>query len=480
MKPGAGLAFLLLIDVAGALYKQWIPNTNFENASNWDNLRAPCNGATIIFENRKKLSVLVQSMHSVTGMYIPWDGEFILASGAGFAAYTAGSASNPGCETESTSTFRDADSYQWLDPTLWHAASSTDDLESGNYLFSVHEESVPCRYDDVVFPADASFRVNIQSYSQAIELKSVSIMGQKFTRDEDFVHYMQSNTAKLQFHGQGSLKVTNAKCNDKTGCACGNSWERENICSALLQHSENVCPGVVCMNPLRPVGHCCDICGATVSLEYAPDFEIEKYRNRLVHTFLSLSRYAGVQMALSKVYKPQSLLGIIPRESVAEIQIVIIDNKTASETGTSAEQLASEIMSDVTNHGKSFGIVKGNMQIATGNNSGKSIESKALVVITASVTGVLCLLLLLVGVIIFLLMKRKTSLTRFWKKHCDLEPFEEAAEKGFENPMFDSPTNTTADVHGLYSGEDALKGICLKESGTYFINPLYDENECSI
>ncbi|XP_030070163.1 protein amnionless isoform X2 [Microcaecilia unicolor] len=477
MNPTVYLLFLLLINVAGAVYKQWIPNTNFENASNWDKNRVPCPGDTIIFENSKKLSVFVQSTHRTAGMYIPWDGEFILASGAGFAAYSTHSSSDPGCEIGSTTTFRDADSYQWLDPELWHAASSTDDLESGNYLFSVHEERVPCQYDDVIFPAGNSFRVNIQPSDQMIELKSISVMGQKFTRDADFARYMQSNTAKLQFHGQGSPKVTNTKCNDKTGCTCGNSGEHENICSALLQHSENVCPGVVCMHPLRPVGHCCDICGAIVSLQYSSDFEIEKYRNRLIFTFLSLAKYTGVQIAISKVYKPQSTLRIILQESVPEIQVVIIDNKTGSETGASAEQLASEIMTDVTNHGQSFGIVRGTMQIATGSNSSQSSGRKTVIDVTASVFGVLCLLL--VGTIIFLLKTRTTSFPRFWKRNCDLEPFGTTFDKGFDNPMFDTPEYTPADVPGLYSGEDALKGGIVKESGIYFINPLYDEDECN-
>nr|XP_033809179.1 protein amnionless isoform X3 [Geotrypetes seraphini] len=384
MNPNTYLLFLLLINVAGAAYKQWVPNTNFENASNWDKNRVPCVGGTIVFENDKKLSVLVQSMHSITEMYIPWDGEFILASGSGFAAYTTHSSSDPGCETGSITTFRDADSYQWLDPTLWHTASSIDDLESGNYLFSVHEESVPCQYDDVIFPTGNSFRVNIQSSNQMTELKSISLMGQKFTRDADFARYMQSNTAKQQFHGQGSLKVTNTKCSDQTGCSCGNSGDHENICSALLQHSENECPGVVCMYPLRPVGHCCDICG------------------------------------------------------------------------------------------ESFGIVRGKMQVATGINSSQSSGRRTVVNITASVFGVLCLLL--VGTTIFLL---KARIKRFWKRNSDLEPFGETFDKGFDNPMYDTPGYAPADVPGLYS-EDALRASTVKRSGIYFINPLFDEDECTI
>lgn len=60
----------------------------------------------------------------------------------------------------------------------------------------------------------------------------------------------------------------------------------------------------------------------------------------------------GVQMAISKVHKLKTFLGIIPRSSVSFIQIVLVDNRTASETGTHAEQVAKDIVSDIAEHGK--------------------------------------------------------------------------------------------------------------------------------
>lgn len=56
-------------------------------------------------------------------------------------------------------------------------------------------------------------------------------------------------------------------------------------------------------------------------------------------------------MAISKVHKPQSVLGIVPRGSVPVIQIVLIDDKTGSQTGMNAELLAEDIMRDIAEHG---------------------------------------------------------------------------------------------------------------------------------
>ncbi|XP_015283864.1 PREDICTED: protein amnionless-like, partial [Gekko japonicus] len=188
---------------------------------------------------------------------LPLNGEFIMAPGAGFAAFDGNY--EPGCETASEIKFTSSGGYQWYDPTLWHATVSLEDLERGKYMFSVDEERVPCQYDDVLFQPETSFWVNIES-SEQICLRSISIMGQKFTDNDTLAEYMKSRSAKLQFHGQGAFRLSNARCPDKSGCECGNAADRHRICAALLQNSGGQCPTPACKSPLKPTGHCCEIC----------------------------------------------------------------------------------------------------------------------------------------------------------------------------------------------------------------------------
>ncbi|KAM4690538.1 protein amnionless [Rhinophrynus dorsalis] len=464
-----------------AIYKQWIPNTNFENASNWNGQRVPCSQDKVVFENNKKVSVYVQSRHSLTDMYLPWDGELILAPGAGFSASSGDEAD---CEKGSTTTFNDADRYQWFDPTLWNSALSIDDLESGKSLFSVDSERVPCSYDDVIFSPETSFRVNIKATESEIYLKSIAVLGRRFTRNEEFSLYLQSNTGKLQFPSPDRLHVTDTKCVDRTGCECGNAQVLQEICSVLLEHSGNTCPDVECANPLQPIGHCCRICGAIISLEYTPDFDLDNYRSRLVHTFLSLAKYSGVKLAVSKVQKPQTFLGIIPRDSVQEIQIVILDDKNGTQTGSDAQQLAYDIISDIENHGKSFGIIKGKVLTATGSNTGAHQGQMAAGSISGIIIGViLCVSLL--GVTYFLYIAdaiRFPSLgaVMFWRKMYEQETESETGNKGFDNPIFETTVENPPGAQGLYTGEEALKGITLTQSGVHFANPLYDDSQCDV
>ncbi|KAM3850893.1 protein amnionless [Vipera latastei] len=331
-----------------AVYKQWIPNTNFENAANWDQNRVPCAKDAILFGSSKIVSIFVQASHSLTDMYLPLNGEFIMAPGAGFAAFDGNY--NPGCETASEITFKSTDNYEWYDPTIWHAANSLENLDLGKYIFLVDEERVPCQYDDVIFQPETSFRVNINS-EQVIQLKSISIMGQNFTSDSALTEYMQSSSARLQFHGQGTLRLSHTRCPDKSGCECGNSASHERICAALLQNSRNECPMVTCKDAIKPTGHCCEICGVILTLTYSADFDIEVYRDRIFYTFLNLPRNKGVQMAMSKMKKLQTPLRIVPRGLDSIIQIVLIDNKTGPYAGTHAEQLANDILKDIADHG---------------------------------------------------------------------------------------------------------------------------------
>lgn len=74
--------------------------------------------------------------------------------------------------------FADAEHHAWFNPTLWQAVSPTGELEPSGRIFSVDEERVPCRYDDIIFQPETSFRVNVDSSQRVIHLRSISLMGQ--------------------------------------------------------------------------------------------------------------------------------------------------------------------------------------------------------------------------------------------------------------------------------------------------------------
>ncbi|NXT19175.1 AMNLS protein, partial [Syrrhaptes paradoxus] len=464
---------LLLPAAAAATYKQWIPNTNFETASNWDKGRVPCASDVVLFEKNKVVSVFVRSPHVLTDMYLPLNGELVLASGAGFAAFDG--SWDPGCVSGETVRFADKH-HAWFDPTLWQAVSPSEELEPSGRIFSVDEERVPCRYDDVIFQPETSFRINIDSSQRVINVRSISLMGQEFSSSEAWAGYLRGPSAPLQFHGNGTLQVTGTGCSDKSGCSCGNAPDGHRICAALLRASGRQCPALTCQSPLQPLGHCCEVCGATISLDFTPYFDLQKYRDRLVQALLNQPKYAGVRMAISKVDKAQTFLGVIPRSSTPLIQIVLIDDGAGVQTGTAAEQLASDIMEHITQHGEALGISSAKMEVATGSTLSRQVGSHASSKITAGTVSGLLFSLLLLGGILFLYRKGKLRLPtlrvpRPWDRAEDLVSPAPASDKGFDNPMFD------VEPPSVDPGEETGQEVAPKDHQVFYLNPLYDASE---
>ncbi|XP_052639720.1 protein amnionless [Harpia harpyja] len=471
------LGVLQLLAAAAAVYKQWIPNTNFETASNWEKGRVPCASDVVRFEKNKVISVFVGSPHALTDMYLPLNGEFVLASGAGFAAFDG--SWDPGCDSGATVRFADAEHHAWFDPTLWQAVSPDGELEPGGRIFSVDEERVPCRYDDVIFQPETSFRVNVDSSQQVIHLRSISLMGQELSSPGAWAGYLRGPSAPLQFHGNGTLQVTGTGCPDKSGCACGNAPDGHRICAALLGASGRQCPAPACQSPLQPLGHCCRVCGATINLDFTPDFDLQKYRDRLVQGLLSQPKYASVRMAISKVHKAQTFLGVIPRSSTPLIQIVLIDDGAGAQTGSTAEQLAADIMEDVAQHGETLGISSGKMEAATGSAFSRQAGSHALNRIIAGTVSGLLFSLLLLGGILFLYRKGKLRLPtlrvpRPWDRAEEMASPDPASDKGFDNPTFGVPLQEPPSTD---CGEETLQEMAPKDHQVFYLNPLYDASE---
>ncbi|MBV96787.1 Protein amnionless, partial [Eschrichtius robustus] len=137
------------------------------------------------------------------------------------------------------------------------------------------------------------------------------------------------------------------------------------ICAALLQPLGGRCPQAACRDPLRPEGQCCDLCGAIVSLTHGPAFDLQRYRARLLHAFLALPQYQGLQMAVSKVPRQPRLREASGAKADTEIQVVLVE--TGPETG-GAGRLARALLADIAEHGEALGVLSATARdVATEN-----------------------------------------------------------------------------------------------------------------
>ncbi|XP_058147272.1 protein amnionless isoform X2 [Dasypus novemcinctus] len=406
---GQLLLWLQICAPARAAYKFWVPTTHFEAAANWSQNRTPCAGAAVEFPADKLL---------------PLDGELVLASGAGFSA--ADTSLDADCGAGAPALFRDPDRFWWHDPLLWRSG------DSASGLFSVDAERVPCRHDDVVFPPDAAFRVGLGPGARPVRVRSVSALGQTFTRDEDLAAFLASRAGRLRFHGPGALRVGPAACADPSGCVCGTAEAQPWICAALLQPRGGRCPPAACLDALRPVGQCCDLCGAIVTLTHGAAFDLERYRARLLRAFLALPQYQGLRVAISKVARtPRSREAAAPEEAATEIQVVLAEDAAAAGGGG---RLARAIVEDAVEHGEALGVLAATVRTSGAPAGGGSAAGLAGPGPRAGLAGgvTAALLLLLLALALLLALLRRAGRLR-WRRRAEAAP---AAPLGFHNPAF--------------------------------------------
>ncbi|CAL8288478.1 unnamed protein product [Boreogadus saida] len=455
------VVFFCLFGATRALYKQWIPDTNYENRSNWNTGVVPCGRARVAFPAPG--SVYVAAAHSVREMILPPDGELLLHAGAGF--YVGGAEEEPGCgggggaAGGAEATFRDSDALRWFDPALWRAALTPDDLEQGGRrgVFSVHEESVPCARDDVVFRAATSFRVDTSSSGGVVT-----------------------------FHGGAALAVGASACADPAGCVCDNSANRGRICGGVACPPAPPCP-----RPLRPAGHCCDVCGALVSVRFAPGFSLLSYRRRVRQRFLERPEYGAVRLAMSRVPGAPPLTGqllLLLRGGAAaddddRIQVVVLDGGD----GLLAEALARDLLADVDAHGAELGILGAEIGASSGNGGGAAAGGLAGALVGAFF-GVLLLVVVGVGGVVLrrrgwrppsVAMPTMPSMPAMpWPRRATAdEALGGPMDAGFENPMFDTPGLMPA-VPGIYGAE--MTPISMTTPGVYFVNLAYEDQDTDL
>uniref|UniRef100_A0A8C6S0T7 Protein amnionless n=1 Tax=Nannospalax galili TaxID=1026970 RepID=A0A8C6S0T7_NANGA len=442
--PGLVLLWLQLCALTRAAHKFWVPNTYFDTATNWNQNRTPCTGDAVQFPVDKMVSVLVRDNYAISDMLLPQDGELVLASGAGFSAAEAGSDS--ACDSGAPLLFHNPDRFSWLDPHLWR---------SGNEprLFSVDAERVPCHADDVLFPNDASFRVGLGPAASLVQVRSVSALGQTFTRDEDLAALLRSRAGRLRFHGPGSLRVGSSACADPSGCVCGNAEMLPWICAALLQPLGGRCPPATCLDALRPEGQCCDLCGAVLSLTHNATFDLERYRARLLDQFLSLPQYQGLQVAVSKVPSADT-----------EIQVVLAEARP--ETGA-AGRLGRALLEDAAGPGRGFGVLSAALRLSGAPAAGSAEEQDALRPRAGLAVGVVAAVLLaLLGSV--LLLHRSGRLR--WRRDREAEPASIGLPRGFHNPIFDLMSSKEQPSVELPSPSSKVDS---NASLSYFVNPLF-------
>ena len=373
-------------------------------------------------------------------------------------------------------------------------------------------ERVPCIHDDVVFPRESTFMVRQNYTDSQIKIKSLSIQGVIHTQDS-LTEFLKTTEGKKQFDvsQEGQLQITQEECKDVTGCACGN--DRGMIMHKICEYQATKCPPLSCHTPIMPKGHCCQICGTILIMDYRYGFKLAVLQQKIKENFID-GRKGNVFVVISKL-------------SNDRIQMVIRDvDNDGMQAKKSGEKMKEYIEKDIR------GLQKLGLSSITIQASGDSlkpstshIKSKKFLHSSGSIAGVVIaifIVLILIGAVMFCFIDR-TQCRRRLKLPLNLgNPFRRFSgdnEKGdlemddsisyvdimkaqgedntFDNPMYNmpgasggiqsAPETKSKGAEPLNNNEGPaimdpssvtfVKSAKNGEGSTSFANPLYGSNQ---
>lgn len=293
--------FLLTISVSSAALVTWSSSKSFNLPINFNDGKLPCSKQTVVFPETTYEYVRIQNDISVTGFILPKNGELMFDDGSINLGYA-----NDNCTEDGNVYYLPKTKSAWAQPDVWRSPKFNEATPDA--------ERIPCYNDEVEFPENAEFFVDLPDETQTIA--KLKIVGRNFST-ESFTFYVKSgpnNQFNLNSFGETGVVVDQKICSSRSGCPC-----QENMIK--IQCSAKYCPVPKCINPIQPIGHCCHICGGYLTLDINNSFNMMAFEESVARIIDSYGR--------------NDLTYHIGRLPGAKVQVVVVDR--GQYVGTSAE-----------------------------------------------------------------------------------------------------------------------------------------------
>ncbi|KAL0891827.1 hypothetical protein ABMA27_015091 [Loxostege sticticalis] len=241
----------------------WLPNRSMNLPGNYKDKQLPCSKQTVVFPESIQESVKIYSGFAASEIILPNDGEILFDEGE---IILGADPNDKSCDDrDKYSYYEDNSRGSWNQPDAWSSPKfnkATPDAER-----------IPCSDDVVVFPPGSQFTIQLPNVIQYV--KEIDISGEKMTTAEFQTRILGQSDENQQFifgiEGYNSVYVSTKSCNLRSGCPC-----QEN--PLQINCALKYCPVPRCSNPIKPVGHCCEICGGSLVFDITNSFSIKKLR----------------------------------------------------------------------------------------------------------------------------------------------------------------------------------------------------------
>lgn len=255
----------------------WLPNFNYENPESWENSKIPCANDNIAFPANFEAALLLPKNIKTQKIILPSDGFLIFdieSTTIEINSIARDDHDSSQCREKTNEIVK----FKKPKPELYFSTRNWNKPWSApNNPAIPHTERIPCDYEYDVYPGKNSFMVDMQNSA---------LIGSKFTvfnnirmGEDKFNSFLKTILGVTMFKNFDiDTKHYDPQCLYGFDCICHDSAKQNDIMELLCSTEKLYCPVPQCMNPIKPVGHCCYICGSTLIFNVVLEFvsSIEK------------------------------------------------------------------------------------------------------------------------------------------------------------------------------------------------------------
>lgn len=303
------LILFLLEPSVNCVVKTWITKQN----EPWVSTNQ-CKNPKAIFKKEVDGFVYVDNQnHKFGEMVLPSDGAIVLSSNS-----TIQITDDEKCETSND--LLDAPKGLWFSAKSWATEGEPENVAQA------HIFRIPCECDIVEFPSENAYGVDLE-FVDEIVVDKVLING----RVDNFQKFLESDIGQKMFLNSEAVNVEQGICHPPKYCGCHNSIRFRKYVEVLCQEESKHCPEPHCLEPIKPEGHCCSICGAI--LDFKVDDTCDFNMTKMDEVGHKLKRFRNGKY----VNKLHWHAGVVPGKTRKDNKIQLVVAEVDEYTGISVE-----------------------------------------------------------------------------------------------------------------------------------------------
>lgn len=208
----------------------------------------------------------------------------------------------------------------WFSTNNWITQGEAENVAKADIF------KIPCECDVVEFPKEYVAAIDLE-YVDEIVVDRILIND----RTDDFEKFLETPIGQKMFLNSEAVHFTRGLCNPQRYCGCHNHNRFEKYTELLCDEESKYCPEPHCVDPIRPKGHCCSICGAILDFKIKDtcDFNI----TNMSVVGLKLRRFRNGKY----VNKLNYYAGVVPGKRRDDNLVQLVVTEVGEYTGISVE-----------------------------------------------------------------------------------------------------------------------------------------------